>query len=200
MIITMFLSKSYLMNRYGMSQTIFGRFTKEVLPNLINRLSMDDRIEVINLFSSAEFNYDLGYGSKVNSIVINSNDSSGFGDLIKLSLNATECRSEIVTVYNPLFPFISIEKIYKAYKTIQNMKYSSAIGVDHYYSKIFKDDVAQVFDAGILSIFRSSDFNMNMSRVNSPIKGIELSALELISLRDSEDYELYGLVVNSGLM
>ena len=49
-------------------------------------------------------------------------------------------------------------------------------------------------------MINKSEFMLKKNRLISPVDAVGLSALELVSLRVKDDYELYGLIVNSGLI
>jgi hypothetical protein len=197
--ITIFLNKKYLTSTYLISDELLDRFTTEVLPKLLNRLSMDSRVISIDIFTNDSLEKNLGFSSKVH---LNSFDSSGistYGELISVCIGNKK-EEDIMIVINPMFPFLSLEKINLAYQKVLNNQCNSAIGIDKYYATKINSQNIEAFDAGIFSIFKISDFKKSNHRLHPPVFGIELSALELISLRGKEDYELYGLVVNSGLM
>lgn len=60
--------------------------------------------------------------------------------------------------------------------------------------------MAKISDRGIFAVINKMKFLQEGSRLISPLDTVGLSALELVSLRSEEDYELYGLIVNSGLV
>ena len=200
MILTMFINTNYLEKKYNMSIELLNKFTFEVLPNLINRLSMDSRVLSIEIYTNDSLNKNIGFGSKVKLIKIESSDINSYTDLIDLKIKSKINIEDIIVTYNPMFPFLSLDKIHMAYQKIVNSEFISSIGVDAYYKNAITSDNAEIFDAGIFSIFRLESFKKSKRRVNQPILSVNLNAVELISLREKDDYELYGLVVNSGLL
>ena len=58
---------------------------------------------------------------------------------------------------------------------------------------------ADAIDQGIFTIFKRDTFERTGDRRALPTDVFALSALESICLRAQEDYELFGLVKNSGL-
>jgi len=197
--ITIFINKKYIENTYGMNDDLLNRFTVEVFPNLLNRLSMDLRVKSIHIFTSDLKKSDLGFGSKINLHQVDSTGIDKYSELIELSLNKSDYQDEYMVIYNPMFPFISINKIHDAYQQVRSGKYTSAIGVDKNYSTKINMSNIEFFDAGIFSIFGVRNFKANKKRLISPVYLTQLNALELITLRETDDYELYGLVVNAGL-
>ena len=200
MILTIFINKNYLEKKYNMGIELLNKFNFEVLPNLLNRLSMDSRVLSIEIYTNDSLDSNIGFGSKVKIIKIESTDVNSYIDLINLKIRSKVNVEDIVVIYNPMFPFISLDKIHMAYKKIENLDFISSIGVDANYKNANTSNNAEIFDVGIFSIFRLENFKKTKQRVNHPILNIYLNALELISLREKDDYELYGLVVNSGLM
>ena len=200
MIITIFINKNYLEKKYNMSIELLNKFTFEVLPNLLNRLSMDSRVLSIEIYTNDSLDKNIGFGSKVKIIKIESANIVLYPELIDLSIKNKINNEDIIVIYNPLFPFLSLDKIHTAYQKIVNAEFISSIGVDGYYKNTITNDNVEFFDAGIFSIFRLASYKKTKRRVNQPILSVNLNALELISLREKDDYELYGLVVNSGLM
>ena len=200
MILSIFINKNYLQKKYNMSIELLNKFNFEVLPNLLNRLSMDSRVLSIEIYTNDSMDKKIGFGSKVKIIKIDSNDINSYADLIDLKIVNKINVEDVIIIYNPMFPFLSLDKIHLAYTKIVNSEFISSIGVDSYYKDAITSNNAAIFDAGILSIFRLESFKKSKQRVNQPIFNVYLNALELISLREKDDYELYGLVVNSGLM
>jgi hypothetical protein len=196
----MFINKNYLEKKYNMNFDLLNKFITEVLPNLLNRLSMDSRVFSIEIYTNDSLDKNIGFGSKVKIIKIESTNIQLYSELIDLSIESNDNKKDIIIIYNPMFPFLSLDKIYQSYEKILNKEFASSLGVDGYYSNAITNSNVEIFDAGIFSIFKISDYNKSKNRVNQPVQSVNLNALELISLREKDDYELYGLVVNSGLM
>ena len=60
--------------------------------------------------------------------------------------------------------------------------------------------MAKRYDPGIISVINKSEFIRKGARLIPPADTVSLSALELVSLRSEEDFELYSLIVNAGLI
>lgn len=196
--IKIFSNKNYLASRYEMSEDVINRFNSDVLPNLMNRLSMDSRVELIEIYTNELESENIGFSSKINQYKVGTDNIKSYSELIDLFAGSEE--NEIVVVYNPLFPFLSLDKIYAAYKQVADGRFESAFGVDNYYIDLINEKNVESMDVGIFSIFKIDNFKNTRRRLQQPAKPVKLSAIELISLRQKDDYELYGLVVNSGLM
>jgi hypothetical protein len=196
--IKIFTNKKYLASRYKMSNETIERFNAEVMPNLMNRLAMDSRIGSIQIYTNESNNSSIGFSSKLIQTVVDTDNIDSYAELIDLCTAVD--KDEVIVIYNPLFPFLSLDKIHLAYQQIISGKFESAFGVDNYYARVVNDQNLELMDVGIFSIFKSKSFKNTRRRIHQPLLPVKLSAIELISLREKDDYELYGLVVNSGLM
>lgn len=194
------LNSKYLINRYSMSDKIISQIKNIVLPNLVNRLSSDGRVLEINLMSDLNLDKSFSPNSKVRNYNHDTGLSTGPSKIISEFINLSSYSKDILIVYNPLFPFISIDKINLGYESLKNKSCKSSIGA---YSdvEIIEDlYLASRYDYGIFSIIRTSDFITAGSRLLQPIKIIKLDAVDLVSLRSSNDYDLFELIVNSGMI
>lgn len=196
--IKIFTNEYYLTSRYEMGDETIRRFNSEVLPNLLNRLAMDSRVDLIELFTNESSDINVGFSSKLKRNIVNTANIKTYAELIDVC--AASGGEELMIIYNPLFPFLSLDKIYLAHQKVISGEFQSAFGVDKYYTGIINDRNAESMDIGIFSIFKMENFRNTRRRIQLPALPIKLSAVELISLREKDDYELYGLVVNSGLM
>lgn len=196
--IKIFTNENYLTSRYEMSDETIRRFNSEVLPNLLNRLAMDSRVDLIEIFTNESSEINVGFSSKLRRNIVNTENLKTYAELIDLC--ASSGSEELMIVYNPLFPFLSLDKIYLAYQKVMSGEFESAFGADTYYTGVINDRNAELMDVGIFSIFKMKNFQNTRRRIQLPALPVKLSAVELISLREKDDYELYGLVVNSGLM
>ena len=95
---------------------------------------------------------------------------------------------------------MSIKKIKLIYDRVKDGYANSGLGT--YYDSIGLTDLNNVknIDRGIFSVINKSEFILKKTRLISPVDAVGLSALELVSLRVKDDYDLYGLIVNSGLV
>lgn len=177
-----------------------NRLTMDVLPLLIDRLSMDSRIDGIDILSDSDFGLDLALSSKINIIHSNTETMTKAEDVILSYIQATQCAHDVIVIYNPLFPFISIEKIDYLFQRVSSGHANSGIG--SYFDAVGLSDlnVLGSNDPGIFSVINKAEFLRQGLRLIPPADTLSLSALELVSLRLKEDYELYGLIVNAGLI
>ena len=96
MILSIFINKNYLQKKYNMSIELLNKFNFEVLPNLLNRLSMDSRVLSIEIYTNDSMDKKIGFGSKVKIIKIDSNDINSYADLIDLKIvNKINSQKEI---------------------------------------------------------------------------------------------------------
>ncbi len=183
-----------------MQDSDIKRLTTEVLPMLLERLSMDSRIDGIEFFSDVDFGLELGLSSKIKIIRSNTEAMTRSEEVILNYISVTECNQEAIVIYNPLFPFISIKKIDFLFQRVSGGFANSGIGSYFDAQGLCDENIDKSSNPGIFSVINKTEFLRQGSRLISPADTVSLNALELISLRSEEDYELYGLVVNSGLI
>lgn len=167
---------------------------------LVERLSMDSRIDGIEVFSDVGFDLELGLSSKIKIIRSNTEEMTRSEDVILNYIATTQCKQEAIVIYNPLFPFISIKKIHFLFQRVTSGFANSGIGSYFDAQGLCDQNIAKSSDRGIFSVINKTEFLSQESRLIPPVDIVSLSALELVSLRSEEDYELYGLIVNSGLI
>ena len=95
---------------------------------------------------------------------------------------------------------MSNEKIDFLYKRVRGGLANSAIGSYSSEKALQKQELHAVNDPGIISVIDVKEFVKTGVRLVAPADTLRLSALDLVSLRSEEDYELYDLIVNSGLV
>jgi hypothetical protein len=200
MIITIPFNSIYLKNKYKMDAKDIKRLTKEALPMLVERLSMDRRVEGIEVFSNIDLSLELGFSSKLKIIKSNTEKMNKPEDVILNYISKSQCKKEIIVIYNPLFPFISIKKIEILYQRVKNGFANSGVGSYFDAQGLCDENMVKISDRGIFAVINKMKFLQEGSRLISPLDTVGLSALELVSLRSEEDYELYGLIVNSGIV
>lgn len=191
-------NKNYLRSRYEMSTTFLDRLGSIVIPNLLNRLSMDDRIKSIEVFSDLEPDLLLGISRKICLYPSDTSKLSTAEGVIESCFKRSKIESEISIFYNPLFPFVSVEKIYLGFNFILKGSSSSTIGGFSTQLACQNSNIVEIIDQGIFRILKREDFFANKKKLNFPIDIIGLSAMELISLRSADDLDLFELILNSG--
>lgn len=194
------INSKYLIYRYSISNDFLFQIKNNVLPSLINRLSSDERIKQINIMSDLDFSKIVSYSSKVRFFEHDTGTSDDFYKVVTEFIRISEYSDEILIVYNPLFPFISVDKIYYGYKSVKNKSCNSSIGAYSNAKKLEDIYLASKYDHGIFSVIRPSDFLKVGTRLLQPVEVVNLNAINLVSLRNSDDYNLFELIVNSGLM
>ena len=167
---------------------------------LVERLSMDSRVDSIEVFSDMNFSLERGLSSKFTIIESNTEEMTKAEDVILNYISKTQSNQDVIVIYNPLFPFISIKKIEFLFQRVKNGYANSGVGSYFDAKGLYEEDTDKNNDRGIFSVINKAEFLRKHSRLISPIDTISLSALELVSLRCKEDYELYGLIVNAGLV
>lgn len=91
MIITIPFNSIYLKNKYKMDVKDIKRLTKEALPMLVERLSMDRRVEGIEVFSNIDLSLELGFSSKLKIIKSNTEKMNKAEDVILNYISKSQC-------------------------------------------------------------------------------------------------------------
>lgn len=193
-------NSKFLKQKYKKHDLDIKKLVVEVLPGLVERLSMDSRVDRIDIFSDLSFSQILGLSSKIRIIRSNTEQITVAERVIFSYIEATKCEEKTLVIYNPLFPFVSNEKIDFLYKRVRGGEVNSAIGSYSSEKALQKQELHAVNDPGIISVIDVKEFVKTGVRLVAPADTLSLSALELVSLRSEEDYELYDLIVNSGLV
>ena len=191
----------YLKKRYRTDEKRISQIVNMVIPDLLNRLSSDDRVSHISLVSDITLNDSWPLSTKIDYFFEDTSSLESRDEIISryLSLNDAQF-AEVLVVYNPLFPFISVSKLAFSVKNIELGHIDCVIGsfntkLDESNNKIFS-----YVDIGAFSAFRVSRFESNEGVDISPFDVISLSASEIICLRGQDDFELYSLIKNSGFI
>lgn len=200
MIVVVPFNSKFLKKKYKKKDSDIKKLTIEVLPLLVERLSMDSRIDGIEIFSDIDFDLMLGLSSKIKIIKSNTEEMTRAEDVIVNYIMTTQCKQETIVIYNPLFPFVSIKKMDVLFQRVSNGFANSGIGSYFDGQGLSDENIAIRNDPGIISVINKTEFIRQGTRLISPADTVSLSALELVSLRSEEDYELYGLIVNAGLI
>jgi len=193
-------NSKFLQTKYKKQDSDIKKLTKEVLPLLIERLSMDSRISRIEIFSDLNFDRVLGLSSKIKIIKSNTEEMTRAEDVITNYIMTTQCKQETIVIYNPLFPFVSIKKMDLLFQRVCNGFANSGVGSYFDAQGLNDENIAIMDDPGIISVINKTEFLRQGVRLISPTDTVSLSALELVSLRSEADYELYGLIINAGLI
>ena len=200
MIVVVPFNSKFLKKKYKKQDSDIKKLIGEVLPRLVERLSMDSRIDGIEIFSDVSFNTVLGLSSKIKIIKSDTEEMTVAEDVIESYINSTQHKQETLVIYNPLFPFVSIKKMDILFQRVSNGFANSGIGSYFDDQGLSDENIAIGYDPGIISVINKTEFVRQGIRLVAPADTVSLSALELVSLRSKEDYELYGLIVNAGLV
>lgn len=200
MIVVVPFNSKFLKKKYKKQDSDIKKLIGEVVPRLVERLSMDNRIDGIEIFADINFDKLVGLSSKIKIIKSNTEKMTVAEDVIVSYINSTQCKQATLVIYNPLFPFVSIKKMDTLFQRVSNGFVNSAIGSYFDHQSLNDEDMASNYDPGIISVINKAEFLCHGTRLIAPADTVSLSALELVSLRTEEDYELYGLIVNAGLV
>ena len=200
MIVVVPFNSKFLKKKYKKQDSDIKKLIGEVLPRLVERLSRDSRIDGIEIFSDINFDTVLGLSSKIKITKSNTEEMMVAEEVIASYIMSTQCKQKTLVIYNPLFPFVSIEKMDILFQRVNNGLANSGIGSYFDDQGLSDENIATRYDPGIISVVNKTEFVRQGIRLVAPADTISLSALELVSLRSEEDYELYGLIVNAGLV
>ena len=193
-------NSDYLRKRYHLSLNKIDMLISSVMPDLTERLAMDRRIISIDVFSNVDLTQNLCLSTKITQIQSDTDNLITGEEVILRYFELSEPRDDDVCVlYNPMFPFISISKLENAYLSVKENSVSSAAGSFSTSLRSSDESLIRHSDHGIFSVFRESTFKKYNKRLVQPVDLHGLSAIESICLRTQDDYELFGLIKNSGL-
>ena len=192
------INLGYVQDRYRMPESSLRFFLDYVLPSMLARYSLDERVEKVEVISDADLGHLEFISSKVictNSLIPKELDANGVAAHI---IEARKTQSKVVVQCNPLFPFISIDSLYFGYQAVASGEVCSAVGSIVHKSCVTVNLLASEHDLGIFSVYDTETFMSTGQRVSPPFSEIGLQAVELIGLRNPKDMDLFELVVNSG--
>lgn len=188
-------NSKYFLARY-LDRGLTKKLEVEVIPDIIQRHGSSEHVKNIDIFSNINYSEMELSSTKVRYIKNNSYFGENFVELVDSYISVSSRNDEVLVYYNPLFPFVSLEKLMNAYDFVKENNdciLNAKVGV-------FSGDIkSQFVDLGAVSVFTYKTLKKHGTR-NSPCeRDIELTALEMLCLRTSGDLELYDLIINSGL-
>lgn len=188
----------YLKSKYFIDSSFINHLINYVFPSFINRFSLDNRVDKIEIITNLSPD-QLSLNS--NKLLFTQKDIGNIDDVNDFTKKLITVRnddSDIIVQVNPLFPFININSLSTAYKTLSNNICNSAVGTNYDSDSVDDYNVIERNNLGIFTAYRASLFHESHIRCKSPCQMIGLSAVEMISLRTKKDLSLYSLVINSG--
>ncbi len=192
------LNLGYIRSRYQMSDFYITFLQNYVLPEMVSRYSLDSRVEKVELISDTSLKNLEFLSDKItltNYVIPGNLDANG---VVSHIIDARKTESRIIVQCNPLFPFISINSLHRGYLSVASGEVLSAVGSIVEKPSVDDDALAMEHDLGIFSIYSVDTFRLTGRRVTPPFSEVGLQAVELIGLRNSEDIDLFNLIVNSG--
>ena len=197
--IVLLYNSAYLTYRYNFDLKLLRKFEDIILPNLVNRLSLEGRVKSIDICSDIDFNNQNFNSSKIHFYKSNTGIKDNGFIVFSKFFSMFEGHESTFVFLNPLFPFVSIEHLFEGYQNVNSGKYSSAIGaVSLGQDNLYNND--NIIDWGIFSVVKKNAILESNSRLIEPMHVVQLSAVELISLRGYHDIDLYDLIINSGML
>ena len=191
-------NSKYVKNQYNASVDFLEMLSNEVLPHILDRFSSDERVQSIEIISDVDLEevfepYSKAVLTKVDIGVINEPSA-----VVQKLLAARTMKSPIVVQVNLLYPFISINSLFRGYSSVNKSSASSALGAITEITSENNLNVIDKSDLGIFTVYREATFMKTLNRVSGPVHMIGIRASEMISLRSKLDIELYDLIINSG--
>lgn len=188
----------YLEDRYDIKDDFLKLLLGDVLLNMVERYSADDRVESIELVSDIDVSYVGETNNKTTCTQVDIGNLQGVNEVAKRVFDVRVVQSEIVVQTNLLYPFVSVDSLSRAFSSVQTKRTSSAIG--SFINRASETDMKAVAvnDLGIFSVYNVSRFLALNQRTAPPVELIALKASEMISLRSQRDYGLFELILNSG--
>lgn len=181
-----------------MAPELLDFIREAVIPDLVGRISRDNRVTSVELVSDFGFSSEAFGSNKVVAVRHVINTSLDANSVVSELIRIRKATSDVVLQYNPLFPFVSVDSMWKAYFAVQQGTAVSATG--SFVDRASGGDVVAVkeHDLGIVNAYSVDNFRENGERITLPTRVIGLNALELIGLRNPKDLGIFELVRNSG--
>lgn len=192
------INSKYLVQRYHMKDSLLNELRTHVVPAILTRLSFDHRVTTVEVISNINFAEDVVLSNKVRFNKFDVGPTDDQYEVIAHLLEQRSVSSDLVVQLNPLFPFVSVSSLFRAYKSVEDNCVNSAIGSFVNKVAVHSPEIGSEYDMGVFSVYRESIFAKNKRRLSFPLDVIGLKAAELICLRNTKDLELYELLLNAG--
>lgn len=188
----------YLEDRYDIKDDFLKLLLNDVLYSVVERYSADERVESVELVSDLDVSYVSETNNKTTCTQVDIGNLQAANEVAKKIIEVRAVQSEIVVQTNLLYPFVSVDALYRAFLSVKENRTSSAIG--SFINRASETDMNKVAvnDLGIFSVYNASRFLELNQRALPPVELIALKASEIISLRSHRDYGLFELIINSG--
>lgn len=187
-------NSKYFMGHYS-NQGLVDKIESEVIPDIIERHSLNENVKNIDIYSNLDFSEMEFLSNKVCFIQNESYEGENFVDLVQGYINKSSENEEVLVYHNPLFPFISLKKAFAAFEFVKsnpNCILNAELGI------LSDSSTHHNIDLGAVSVFNFRTLKRLGNRNSGCSERIELTALEMLCLRYSDDLEHYNLIINSG--
>lgn len=190
-------NESYLKSRYKMSDEFIDFLSVSVVPAVINRVSMQEKVGSVNLIGRNRISGLASISAKATKLSIHTEQIQTRLEVINHYLRSICSEEDVVIFLNPLFPFVKPSTLLDAYSKVVAGQASLAIG-SFSNGILSEQQELDLQDLGVFTVLRKSSFIQNYDELPMPACTVKLTAIELISMRDQDDLELYNLIVNTG--
>ena len=191
---------AYLKGRYRQGDELSDFIRDLVVPNLVERFTLDSRVSSVELISDFDFRTVVaGFEKAV--VTHHGIDTSFDSDEVAAEIiNVRQSKSPVIVQGNPLFPFVSVAALVRAYGAVQSGAVASAVGATVERSSIQDRSLGTEYDLGIFTVYSVASFGSGQHRLTPPFNAVGLAAVELIGLRNADDFDLFNLILNSGFL
>ena len=152
------LNSSYLRDRYGIDGNFLELLKTEVLPNTLDRLSFDDRVNIIEIVTDSEIHNIADPYSKVVLNTIDIGNLQNANDVVRNILKVRLTSSDIIVQLNILYPFVSLDSMIRGHEKVKTGLSSSAIGSFTNSAAETNLELIKTADIGVFSIYKESTF------------------------------------------
>ncbi len=191
---------AYLKERYRQGDELADFIRDLVVPNVVERFSLDSRVSSVELISDFDFTMVVaGFEKAV--VTHHGIDTSLDSDEVASEIiRVRQSKSPVIVHGNPLFPFVSVASLASAYDAVQSGAVASAVGATVERSSVQDWSLLPEYDLGIFTVYSVASFGQGRHRLTPPFDAVGLAAVELIGLREADDFDLFNLILNSGFL
>ena len=142
----------YLEDRYEIKDDFLKLLLGDALSSVIDRYSADERVESIELVSDIDVSYVGETNNKTTCTQVDIGNLQEANEVTKRVIEVRTVQSDIVVQTNLLYPFVSVNSLYRAFLNVKENRVSSAIGSVINRSSETDMTTVAVNDLGIFSV------------------------------------------------
>lgn len=207
-------NRQYVIDTYQCGPEHVSYVEDVVLRFLLKRLVKSNYVDHIDIYSKDIKGCEGLHSNKLRFIPSISNESDSSEKILQDYLSITRSREPLV-LYNMMFPFTDIGKVYESFQAVASGDFQSATGVlskgivwngntTHAGSEFSvtpgQDDLHSSLDVGSFCVLKPDHILKGLRRTTPPVKLVPLCSHELVNMRSEHDKKLYRLIITSGLV